>query len=53
MVLQKKYIHYDYKIEIINKTDKNIIIKILRNDTMYNFTIDIYKYIIEQEEEDS
>jgi hypothetical protein len=53
MVLQKKYIHYDYKLELINKTDKNIIIKILRNDTMYNFAMDMYiKYIIEQEEEE-
>ena len=32
IVLQKKYIHYNYKLELINKSDENITIKIILND---------------------
>jgi len=32
IVLQKKYIHYNYKLELINKSDESITIKIILND---------------------
>ena len=42
IVLQKKYIHYNYKLELINKSDENITIKIIFNDIIYNPDLDIY-----------
>ena len=42
MVLQKKYIHYNYKLELINKSDENITIKVVLNDIIYNSELDIY-----------